>query len=379
MHVETLKYIDTNWVKDDPVLNESTQADIVFMFGDRDVLKQPGSYTTLKSLYPQAHIVGCSSSGNILGDSISSSAMVATAVSFDSSFVHIAKGELHSDDDIKVKTKEIVAQLPQKDLKHIFILSEGLNINGSALAQGANQAVDKKISITGGLAGDGTLFEETWVIADDVAKQDQIVAVGFYGESISIGSGCFAGWDEFGVLRKITKSKNNIVYEIDDQPALELYKKYLGEYAKDLPGSGLRFPFSVRSVEDDEHSVIRTVLGVDEESQSLIFAGDVPEGYMARLMKTNIDGLIDGSEIAAKRIEKSNTKNALGLVISCVGRRIVLNQLTDEELESISDTLGENVQLVGFYSYGELAPFSDELMSCQLHNQTMTLTVIYEE
>lgn len=355
----------------------SKDADIVFTFGEREEFKDPESYSKLRSLYPNAHIIGCSSSGNVLNDSVSDAPMVATAVSFDSGSVKISVEDFSDKDDLKELSHRIVSKLPKEGLKHIFILSDGLSMNGSFLAEGANEAADNNISITGGLAGDGTAFEETWVIADEAAKQNRVVAVGFYGETVSVESGCFAGWDEFGILRKITRSKNNIVYEIDGLPALELYKKYLGEYADELPGSGLRFPFSIKK-DADSNPVIRTILAVDEETQSLVFAGDVPEGYLARLMKTDTDGLIDGAESAAKRIDKTNTKSALGLVISCVGRRLVLKQLTDEELESIADTLGENVQLVGFYSYGELAPFSDKLMSCQLHNQTMTLTVIYE-
>jgi len=251
-------------------------------------------------------------------------------------------------------------------------------MNGSSLAKGANKALNHKIAITGGLAGDDENFEETWVIADDVAKENRIVAVGFYGESIEIKSGCFGGWNEFGVERRITKSIDNIVYEVDNQPALDLYKKYLGEHAKDLPSSGLRFPFSVRTNENDR-AVTRSVLAVDEEEKSLTFAGDVPEGSMARLMKTSIDGLIEGAEIAAINARVMHESNALGLVVSCVGRRLVLNQLADEEIEAINDVLGERVSLIGFYSYGELAPFSNEITSCQLHNQTLTLTVIYED
>ena len=378
MLIETLKYMDNNWKTNSDSSTSTDDIDIVFTFGDREVFKKSDTYTKLRSLYPRAHIVGCTSSGNILGDSISDATMIATAVSFDSGTVHVSVEDFNSEDDQREVSERLVSRLPRENLKHVFILSDGININGSFLAQGANDAVDHAVSITGGLAGDGTEFEETWVMANEEAKQNRVVAIGFYGDTITVGSGCFAGWDEFGIERKITKSTDNIVYEIDGEPALELYKKYLGEYAKDLPESGLRFPFSIK-LNEEENSVIRTILGIDEETNSLIFAGDVPEGYLARLMKTDIDGLIDGSEVAAKRIAKTNTKNALGLVVSCVGRRIVLKQVSDEELESISSTLGDNVQLVGFYSYGELAPFSDELVSCQLHNQTMTLTVIYEE
>ena len=376
MVLETLKYIDSCWKYEKRKI--LTQADIVFLFGDRETIKKKGVYQELKALYPDADIVGCSSSGNILGESIVKSSMVATAISFEKGHVRLSVEDFTESDDLFEVSRALVKKLPTENLKHIFLLSDGLNMNGSALSKGVNSAVENHVSITGGLAGDGTEFKETWIIANEEAKQNRVVAVGFYGESLSIESGCFGGWSEFGILRKITKSTNNILYEIDGKPALELYKRYLGEYANDLPSSALNFPMSIKKDSSDD-AIIRSVLGIDEENQALIFAGDVPEGYLARLMKTNIDGLIDGSEIAAQQIEKVNNNSALGLVVSCVGRRIVLKQLSDEELESIGQTLGESVQLIGFYSYGEIAPFSNELLSCSLHNQTMTLTVIYEE
>jgi len=378
MKIESLYYQDNIWHSS---LSEVLKnVDIVFTFGQRDTFKLKEVYVQLKRRYPNAYIVGCTSSGNIQDDCVSSVPMVASAISFKSSMskVAISVQDFTKDDDQNQISHKLIDALPKNNLQHVYILSDGLNMNGSSLAKGANDALDHKVAITGGLAGDDESFEETWVIADDVAKQNRVVAVGFYGESLSIKSGCFGGWNEFGVERRITKSVGNVVYEVDGQPALDLYKKYLGEHAKDLPGSGLRFPFSVRVNEKDK-ALTRSVLAVNEEEQSLSFAGDVPEGSLARLMKTDIDGLIEGAEIAAKNAKGIHQNSALGLVVSCVGRRLVLNQLVDDEIEGISDILGKQVSLVGFYSYGELAPFSNEIMSCQLHNQTLTLTVIYED
>ena len=374
MRIESLYYEKNTWKSD---ANIGMEADIVFTYGSRDTFKSVEAFESLKSIYPNAQIVGCSSSGNILGNNLSDSQMVASAIYFDTGSVQVVVEDFEEKDDQVLISKKLIKSLKREDLKHVYILSDGLNMNGSSLALGANEALEYKVAITGGLAGDGTEFEETWVIANDVAKQNRVVAVGFYGDSLDIRSGCYGGWEEFGILRNITKSMNNIVYEIDNQPALELYKKYLGDYAKDLPSAGLRFPISIIKNEGDT-PIVRTLLGIDEESQSLIFAGDVPKGSLARLMKTDIDGLIDGAEIAAKEAKADTNGPALGLVVSCVGRRLVLNQLTDEELEGVASTLGENVILVGFYSYGELAPFSDELLSCHLHNQTLTLTVVSE-
>jgi hypothetical protein len=377
MLTETLTY-GRKWeyqIKQEQPLRNAT---IVFIFGEREAFKEAKRYEEIRELYPHSDIIGCTSSGNILGDSLSSASLVATAVYFEKGFVEVSVKDFNSEENLFNVSKSVVDALDKEGLKHVFLLSDGLNMNGSFLAQGANKAVDSKIPITGGLAGDGTKFEETWVIANDVAVQNRVVGVGFYGDSLSITSGCNAGWEEFGIYRRITKSIDNVVYEIDGQPALDLYKKYLGEYAENLEENGLHFPFSVKK-EHEDWAVIRSVLAVNEEEKTLVFAGDMEEGALARLMKADIDGLIDGSEMAARNIIQVNNKNALGLVVSCVGRRVVLNQLSDEELESIGEILGTNVQLTGFYSYGELAPHSDKILSCRLHNQTMTLTVIYED
>jgi hypothetical protein len=213
-------------------------------------------------------------------------------------------------------------------------------------------------------------------MADAPARSGCIAAIGFYGD-IVVKSGCFAGWQEFGAERKITKSAGNVVSEIDNQPALALYKKYLGDLAKNLPGSGLRFPLSVRA-DKNQKAVIRTVLAVDEEAQTVTFAGDMPQGYLCKLMKTNFDNLIENAGLAASFARPHQQKAAgLCLVVSCVGRRLVLGQLTEEELEVVQERLGRHTTITGFYSYGELAPFS-EALRCQLHNQTMTLTTICE-
>ena len=236
----------------------------------------------------------------------------------------------------------------------------------------------ENIAITGGLAGDQGRFEETYVMANGPAKPRNLVLIGFYGKNLEAGYGCFAGWGEFGVDRVITKSEGNIVYEIDGQPALALYKKFLGDFSKELPASGLRFPLSIRSKKKD-YKLIRTLLGIDEDKQSLTFAGDVPEGSITLLMKGNVDDLINSAGEAAKEAKLSGDKRGLAIIISCVGRKLLMDQMTAEELEVVQEQLGENTWMTGFYSYGELAPYNKTMKHCDLHNQTMTLTTISEE
>lgn len=379
MLVETLNLIDGTWHTVKSSGAENFNPDIVFLFGDTDVIKVADYYQSIRQIYPEAIIVGCSSSGNILGVEITNSPLIATAVQFKSARVKLGIldfSELDSTEEVENQVANIVSELEEADLKHLFVLSDGLNMNGSRLVSGLNQVA--QVSVTGGMAGDGARFQETWVVANDEAKQSRIAVVAFYGESITISHGCYGGWSEFGTERIITRSDGNVLYEVDHQPALDLYKEYLGEYASDLPNSGLRFPLSIKQ-NDEDPEVIRTLLGIDETTKSITFAGDVPEGFRARLMKPDIDVLIDGAGLAAKDVNQANTKQALGLVVSCVGRKIVMGQMVEEELDAVEEILGDNVQLTGFYSYGEISPVLKGDVVCSLHNQTMTLTTIYED
>lgn len=377
MQIETLYFDDKQWCFENEVIEDKSKVSILFVFGTRSVFKNSRHYRHLRGIYPSAYIVGSTSAGNVLGPQISKYDVVATAVMMEKGRIEINSVQLEKD-RLKEQARELIEPLMQPDLKHLFIISEGININGSLLGRGLTERADDIVTVTGGLAGDDDQFKKTLIMANAEPRPDLIVAVGFYGDAVKSEVGCFAGWEEFGPDRVITRSKDNIVYTIDDQPALALYKKYLGDrYINKLPGSGLHFPLSIRETPESKQT-IRTLLGINEEEQSLTFAGQMPEGYWAKLMRTDIDGLIDGAEKAALAIHRQNDDNALGLVVSCVGRRLVMKQLTDEELEVIQDIVGENVTLTGFYSYGELAPFSNEVLSCHLHNQTMTLTVIYE-
>lgn len=348
-------------------------ADLVLAFADTDYFRQPECYAALRRMFPAAHIVGCSSSGSVCDTRISDGDIVVTAVAFEKGRIRLVSAEATPGQDLQALAAGMMGSLAAEDLRHAFVLSDGLALNGSDLASGLNSV---GIPVTGGLAGDGTRFGSTWVMADAPAAQNLVAIIGFFGD-FEARSGCVAGWSEFGAERRVTRSCGNVVYELDHKPALTVYTRYLGEMAKDLPSSGLRFPLSIRPTEQDA-PVIRTLLAVDAAAQSLTFAGDVPQDSFCRLMKTDVDALIDGSGMAADAAKSAaDGKPSLCLVVSCVGRRLVLGQLTEEELDIVRERLGPAAVITGFYSYGELAPFSN-VVKCQLHNQTMTLTALNE-
>ena len=355
-----------------PPASAST-AHLVLAFSDAAYFRTPDCYHELRALCPTAHIVGCSSSGSICDTEISDPDIIVTAINFEKGRIRLVRVNAAPGEDLEALAAGVMQELKAEDLRHAFVLSDGLAVNGSDLARGLNAI---GISVTGGLAGDGVRFSSTWVMADAPAAQNVIATIGFYGD-IEAKFGCVAGWHEFGAERLVTRSTGNVVFEIDYKPALTVYTKYLGELAKDLPSSGLRFPLSVRPTELDE-PVIRTLLAVDVEAQSLTFAGDVPQGGFCRLMKTDVDSLIDGSGMAAEAARSDEDgRSSLCLIVSCVGRRLVMGQLTEEELDIVREHLGPTATITGFYSYGELAPFSN-VVGCRLHNQTMTLTTLSE-
>jgi hypothetical protein len=270
--------------------------------------------------------------------------------------------------------------LAAPDLAGIFILSDGLNVNGSALVAGITSVVGK-VPVTGGLAGDGALFHETLVGGDCAPKTQMVAAIGFYGAAIRIGHGNAGGWDEFGPLRSITRSQGNVLFELDGGPALDLYKRYLGEEASGLPGTALLFPLRIFDPKQPERALVRTVLAVDHDTKSMTFAGDMPEGWVSQLMRGNFHRLANGAAVAARQsvaaFREKPGNDSVAILVSCIGRRLLMGQRTVEEVEAAGSELGPDMPVLGFYSYGEISPHAASGV-CQLHNQTMTVTTLTE-
>lgn len=352
-------------------------AQLVLVFGSTARLEQSREIRTLLAAYPVARLVGCSTAGEIEGVRVLDDSLVVTAVHFDHSRITGTAIELTAGSSFEAG-ETLARNLAADDLAHVFVLSEGLQVNGSALVAGLRGNLPPGVTVSGGLSGDGVAMERTVVLWGDAAASGRAVAIGFHGKRLRVGVGSLGGWDSFGPERLITRSKGNVLFELDGRSALELYKRYLGDHAHDLPAAGLLFPLSVRGPEDTT-GVVRTILGIDEQQQSLTFAGDVPEGAFARLMKANFNRLLDGAAGAAEGSRQGfeGMTADLAILISCFGRRMVLKQRTEEEVEAVREVLGEKPVLTGFYSYGEISPFTPDAR-CELHNQTMTITALSE-
>jgi len=354
-------------------------AQLVLLFGSTAVLKEQQHLDEIKQTYPKAHLLGCSTSGEIYETQVFDDSLVATAIQFEDTQIQGVRVKLSDEISSFAAGERLAKELDKAGLVHVFVLSDVLHANGSELVAGLAAHLPSHVAITGGLSGDGARFQETLVFWDSAPEQEIIAAIGLYGDQLRVGYGSLGGWDSFGPERLITRSKGNVLYELDGKSALELYKTYLGEHAQGLPATGLLFPLSVRT-EDGTTPVVRTILAVSEDEQSMTFAGDVPEGAYARFMKANFDRLVDGATGAARTSYEAvgSSSPDPAVLISCVGRKLVLKQRIEEEVEGVREVLGDRTALTGFYSYGEISPFTPGA-KCELHNQTMTITTFSEK
>jgi len=356
---------------------QESEANLVLAFGERTFLEHTKPYSFLKNRYPNSTIVICSTSGQISNGGLVENSLVITALTFEKTLIKTSQSDIQLNSDVHSLGNTIKSELFSDDLKSILVISEGSFVNGTELITELNNQTNNAIPIFGGLAGDEYHFEKTIVGLNADATQGKIVAIGFYGEYIHFGFACEGGWTDFGPEREVTQSDKNVLYKIGDRFALDLYKEYLGKYADELPGSSLYFPLSMK---EDGHSkpVVRTILSIDEKNKSMTFAGNIPEGSKVRLMKGNFDKLVDASYQAAYEIKAHQNKNPqLALLVSCVGRKIVLGNRTEEEIEAVKEVFGPSLLVCGFYSHGEISPTLNNV-ACELHNQTMTITTLYE-
>ena len=351
---------------------------LVMMFGAPSMFAAGGLVERACKSFPKAITIGCTTAGEITAAGVSDDTLAVTAMHFEKSMFTTAQTEVKSMSDSHAAGERLGQMLNAPDLKAIFVLGPGVDVDGSALIDGIRAAVGKSdVVITGGLAADQGKFQRTFTVLNGKIHDKNVVAVGFRGDSVRLAFGSMGGWEPFGISRKVTKAKRNVLYEIDGEPALAFYKRLLGKKAEGLPASGLYFPFDVLDAEDSPSGIIRTILGVSELDQSLILAGDIEKAKWIRLMRATNDGLERGARTAAVNVKTlAQAKPGVGILISCVGRKLIMGHMVSREVQAVREVLGHD-NLVGFYSNGEICP-QQGFQECKLHNQTMTISYLYE-
>ena len=377
MQVDLYLYKAKKWNKKFDISLDSKNT-LILIFASLEEFKVQEEVSNIVTLFPNSIIIGASTSGEIFKEDVFDDTIAVSVAKFESTILQHHTCKTIGNDTSYQDGVSIANELYTNDLTGVFILSDGLLTNGSKLTHGISSIVKSSVVVSGGLAGDKDKFEKTWIIENGILKDSSVCAVGFYGENIHFEASSKGGWDSLGLSRTVTKSKDNILYELDGKPALEIYKRYLGDKAKELPASGLLFPLELREGSNTQESKVRTVLGIDESNQSITFAGNIPQNSQVTLMKANFNRLVDGAGKSAEALNFSNYNNEplLCIAISCIGRKLLLKSRIDEEVEAVKEILPQDANIIGFYSYGEISPLASG--TCDLHNQTMTLTAIWE-
>lgn len=374
MQTQSYIYENSKW---NLPLNKSLDSKntLIICFGSSNFDDIKDGFDDVKNTFQNSKIIGCSTAGEIFDDLVYEKSLSVIVIKFEKTTIELKSIKCSADNSFE-NAKDISKELSKEDLKSIFILSDGLNINGSQLAKGFKETIPN-IVVTGGLAADNASFENTWVIVDNKPTSDYITAVGFYGKEFNVGHASGGGWKKFGIDRMVTQAVANVLYKLDEEPALEVYKKYLGDKSDELPASGLLYPLMIKE-EGYSEAKVRTILGINEKEQSITFAGDIPNGSEVMFMKATFDELVEGAKSSGNDLLKFDFKgkNTACIAVSCVGRKLVMGQKIEDELEVVKEALKEDVPLVGYYSYGEVSPLNDG--TCDLHNQTMTLTLFWE-
>lgn len=322
-------------------------------------------------------LVGCTTDGEISSDGFSiRSAVLGGMVSDRIRFEVASASGLKAGSE--AAGRRLGMQLPS-NARHVQLFSDGLTGNGCALLRGMHSVFGPRVAVSGGTAGDARKFKQTWQFIGKKVVTDSAVGVAFTGD-FKVGTGVRSGWFPAGAPKKVTRASGNVVYELDGQPALAVYRQYLRGLANQLPAVGVQFPFGIvdEMLSLGEDPILRAPMTVNDADGSVTFAGEIPQGSTIVLTtggsKAN---LLDASADAAQKAVADMRGTSPGMIFfySCMARKILLGTQTGEEADRICRTVGSGTPIIGFYTYGEFCP-SVGGTECKLHNETATVTVV---
>ncbi len=323
-------------------------------------------------------IFGASTGDNFTDGEIESHTIVVLLLDIDPAYFQLA---IKGADEGTIK--EIAEQIGKSALttfkKPAFlVVSGGLAVDGDEIIAGIESACGIGTTIFGGLAADFLRMQRTYVFNNDKLCDYGLLALILDEEKISLSGMAVGGWKPMGMDRIITKSVGNVVYTIDNEPALDFVSRYAG--LKDLDtNNALNFlissNFQLQLKREDKHPVMRTPMQANAEDRSIVFAGSLPEGSKVKLC------LLPGFEVIEAALNEFNNykkdqpePDAL-ILFSCAGRQLTLGPYVSEEIDGIKNIW--NAPLAGFFCYGEIG----RVVSGQheFHNMTCSLATLMEK
>jgi hypothetical protein len=260
----------------------------------------------------------------------------------------------------------------------VVVISSGLTIDAEQIIKGF-QDVDKNTPLYGGLAGDDLTMKGSFVFSNNYDTATGLIGLVLDGDKINVKGLATSGWDNIGIEKTITKSVGNVVYTIDDEPAVDVFVKYfqftesIDNTAEIIAANFAQYPLQL--TKENGNTVLRAPLMVDIESRALIFAGGIPQGSK---VKFSVQPGFDLIEKTTERISalKPIMPQADALIMfSCKARHMALGPMTGDEADMIRGIW--NKPLIGFFTYGEIGTAKDS--SCDFHNETCSMVILQEK
>jgi hypothetical protein len=346
----------------------------------------------ITSITKDTPMIGGTTGGEISTEAISDDSIVIMAIHSNKIKFATALGKNISKNELnagKQLATNLLNQIPKKLAKTLIMVPDGLAGNGTEIIKGAQSILGEYFEIVGGSLGDKSDFKKTYQYYNGKVYENSVPGL-LLGGNIKTATGIRSGWESIGNKMKVTKSESNIVYELDNEPALDFYEKVLGPVrSKKLPGIALEYPFGMI----DEKAMIngkemyfqlRAPLSIDKNKKSITFAAAIPEGKYVTITTASRNSIIGGSASASKQAKETfkGKKIDLMLIFDCIGRKLVLGKRTQEEITAVQNTLGKNIPMIGFFTYGEIGPIDKrvkELQSTRYHNQTTIVFLMGEK
>ncbi len=370
-HTDTFTGFCQAW---DEQTSESFQPNSAIIFSSVDIdLQDVVSFLTRKKV----HVFGCSSCGEFLyndqNQSITDGGLVCLMMDLvpGTFAIKLFGGQGQTSYVLGNKIGKWAGEVFKKPA--ILILGSGLDTDGEQLVRGIQHLTGNEITMFGGLAGDDARFKETYVFSETTLENYGAIAMVFDTAHYEVNGIATSGWVSIGTDKIITHSEGNVVYTIDGQPALDVYKQYLNVRDTDLPEIGVEYPLLIKK--PGAQDVLRAVVNVDIEKKALIFAGTVPNGTVATFSSSPGFEIIEYTRNKVNEFYEKNRETDILILFSGMARHNALGPSISEEIDEAWQNWLK--PLIGFFTYGEIG--NNYNAACDFHNETFTMVSIKQK
>lgn len=334
-------------------------------------------------------IVGASTAGEITKDGPTMRDSVSIMLLASDTLICTSAVATGLTSDSTAAGASLAEQLKESSPQLLMMFADGLKGNGSAVIRGILSTLGQHFPVVGGSAGDNGKLVETHQFFGDTSYTDAVVGVGFSGQ-FKFSVGVNHGWSAVGAPHVVTKSAGTTIYEINHQPAVSLYERYLGveemaNLKSEMLGEvALSYPLGIKDLQSDEF-LLRAPFAVAEDG-SIVCGGEVLEGSEVQLMVgSKEDAIAAASRAAQSALDNLGTTPKVAFIFSCHVRNTLFSdkETARAEIQAIQSVIGDTVPIIGFYTYAEQAPVAGSSYSInkctpQLHNETVVITLIGE-